>query len=94
MDDKQIRKEILEEWADVLGIQEHYEFYNGGRGDGDMESSITIGISAYSLKSRKEKEFLLTFRPEEICLFVEDFLNEYNEIYLNYLINQVLPKPE
>lgn len=82
------KRELLDEWHDVYGVNENYGFSIND--ESDEIDNVTIGFSALSLKEKQEVEILLAFRPDEFCYIVEEFLNVYNDLYLNYILDKVI----
>lgn len=82
--------ELLENWDDVLGVNFTYEFYDEDTEKGKVpRNPISFGINAYSLLHESEMDIVLSWTPDELCELVESFLNQYHELYLNYIINKM-----
>lgn len=79
------RETILNTWHDVFGVNQLYEFRDTGTSEG--QNHITMGMNVYSLNLEDSTDIILSFTEDDMCKFVETFLMEYHDIYLNYLVS-------
>ena len=84
------RDELLEVWDDIYGVMGHYDWQSNMDDDLEVgeeyEAPLVVGITATSLKNNMEEtEFIMAWHPMDICEFVEDFLNQYHDLYISHI---------
>jgi len=78
------REELLQGWTDVYGV--NFDYGWALPEENEELQNCTIGLSVTSLREYgKEVDILIAMRPEDACFIIEEFLNVYQELYLNHI---------
>lgn len=81
------RDVLLALWYDVFGVNDFYDFNPTTTDNGTKH--IAVGMNVHSLKTNQPEDFVLCFTEEDVCRFVESFLMEHHDLYVNYLVNNL-----
>jgi len=79
------RDAILDEWHDVLGINECY-----GINETNDDNSLILAFNGTSLDYKGAVDFMLAIEKQDMCFLVEEFLTNYQDVYLNHIANRVI----